>query len=250
MRAKIFALVATLPALAQGQLIGNFPTNPAAMASSFAQQIAVCEAKLPQLNGETAKFLRRLDETSPGTLRSDALDDLAKSLMEKARQVAVEGVTEEKCRTTVLSMAKRILEEMPCLVREESKRSHFTKEFDELYRRNLEANVNGVPCIGVAARKPATTSACARESEQVVLGDIEAGSPAERAGLKSGDILLSVAGMAQNYWRDLEVQTLRSTIGDRLPLQIIRNGQIITANVEIGRMVVLPGEPFVCKNVK
>jgi regulator of sigma E protease len=63
-----------------------------------------------------------------------------------------------------------------------------------------------------------------REPDQSsVIGDVIAGGAAERAGLRSGDRVLSAAGAPVEDWKSL-VQAVRSHPGQDLPLSVARAG--------------------------
>ncbi len=67
----------------------------------------------------------------------------------------------------------------------------------------------------------------------VVVQSIEPGSPAERAGLKMGDVILSVNGQAINSGSDLVEIVSQSKIGSYVKLEILRDGKPLTAPVEV-----------------
>ena len=57
-----------------------------------------------------------------------------------------------------------------------------------------------------------------------VVGSVEAGSPAERAGIEPGDRILSVAGQPVGWWGEVE-ESVRSRPGDELALEVERSGE-------------------------
>ncbi len=65
----------------------------------------------------------------------------------------------------------------------------------------------------------------------VVLGDVYPNSPAEQAGLQVGDIILSVDGKTMENGRQFDVNLYRRTIGERVRLEVQRDGAPI--NVEV-----------------
>jgi regulator of sigma E protease len=63
-----------------------------------------------------------------------------------------------------------------------------------------------------------------------VLGEIEATGPAKRAGLQSGDRVVSVDGKPIETWGDF-VRTIRDSAGRQLSIRVDRSGQSYTADV-------------------
>jgi regulator of sigma E protease len=62
------------------------------------------------------------------------------------------------------------------------------------------------------------------------ISSASAGSPAEKAGLKAGDVVLNVAGQAVYTPEDL-VEAIRSRPGQSFPMTIERDGKTLTVNV-------------------
>jgi S1-C subfamily serine protease len=56
---------------------------------------------------------------------------------------------------------------------------------------------------------------------------VEAGSPADRAGLKLGDVLLSAAGHDVMTSQDLQRLMLAEAIGQPLAVTVVRNGAMV-----------------------
>ena len=71
------------------------------------------------------------------------------------------------------------------------------------------------------------------EGEGVMVGKVEPGSPAEKAGVKVGDILTSVDGQAIKSSWDVMAKVRRIEDGQQVPLEIWRNGraQNLTATI-------------------
>jgi serine protease Do len=68
----------------------------------------------------------------------------------------------------------------------------------------------------------------------IVINVVEAGSPAERAGLKYGDVILSVDGKPIKNADELVAIVSDSEIGKRLHLEYLRDGKRLTTEVEVG----------------
>jgi len=68
----------------------------------------------------------------------------------------------------------------------------------------------------------------------VVINVVEPGSPAERAGLKRGDDILSVEGKPIHNADELVAIVSETEIGRKLRMQYLRDGKPLTADVEVG----------------
>jgi serine protease Do len=68
----------------------------------------------------------------------------------------------------------------------------------------------------------------------IVINVVEAGSPAERAGLKYGDVILSVEGKPIKNADELVAIVSDSEIGKKLRLEYLRDGKRLTTEVEVG----------------
>jgi serine protease Do len=67
----------------------------------------------------------------------------------------------------------------------------------------------------------------------VILGDVFPNGPAHEAGLKTGDIVLSLDGKQMENARQFEVNLYGKTIGDKVAIEVNRNGQILTKQVNV-----------------
>jgi regulator of sigma E protease len=63
-----------------------------------------------------------------------------------------------------------------------------------------------------------------------VIDRVEGGSPADRAGLRSGDSLVAVGGQPVDGWASA-VERIRRSPGIALPIEVMRNGQRVTVTV-------------------
>jgi serine protease Do len=68
----------------------------------------------------------------------------------------------------------------------------------------------------------------------VVVNSVESGSPAERAGLKMGDVILSVDGKPIKSGDQLVGIVSDAEVGRKLKLEILRDKRVMTAEVEVG----------------
>jgi serine protease Do len=67
----------------------------------------------------------------------------------------------------------------------------------------------------------------------VVLGDVYPGSPAEKAGLKIGDMILSLDGKPMENGRQFDVDVYRKPIGQPVSLEVGRGPQRINLRVPV-----------------
>ena len=67
----------------------------------------------------------------------------------------------------------------------------------------------------------------------VVLADVLPGSPAERAGLRPGDLVLSLDGKPMENGRQLQINLYRRFVGDIVALEVLRGGQVLKVPVTI-----------------
>jgi S1-C subfamily serine protease len=66
----------------------------------------------------------------------------------------------------------------------------------------------------------------------VLLADVVAGSPADRAGLRAGDVLLTVAGRPVASATELQGTMFADAIGRPLALTVLRNGALVDVIAE------------------
>jgi serine protease Do len=70
--------------------------------------------------------------------------------------------------------------------------------------------------------------------EGVAVSALSPGGPAERAGLKAGDVIRSIDGRPVKSVRQLQKTILLARVGDRISLEVEREGEKITIPVTIG----------------
>jgi serine protease Do len=74
------------------------------------------------------------------------------------------------------------------------------------------------------------------EVRGVLVADVIAGTPAEAAGIKSGDVILEAAGERMEDYRDLTTLIAGIDAGTRIKLEVFRGGQTRMIPVTIGEM--------------
>ncbi len=100
-------------------------------------------------------------------------------------------------------------------------------EFGEVNRGYLGAEMQNLD--------PALADAFGLSSMQgAVLVNIVPGSPAEKAGLRPGDVVTAVNGRAVRDAPDLRNQVGLRRIGDKLTLDVLRDGKRITVSALVG----------------
>ena len=67
----------------------------------------------------------------------------------------------------------------------------------------------------------------------VVLGDVEPDSPADKAGLKPGDVVLSLDGRVMENARQLAVHLYRKPVGDTVSIEVQRGAEKLTFKVKV-----------------
>jgi serine protease Do len=70
----------------------------------------------------------------------------------------------------------------------------------------------------------------------VLVTKVMSGSPAEKGGLKSGDIIVKYNGEDVKNLADLQLKVINTPPGRRVPVTIIRDGKTMVLNVKIGQM--------------
>ena len=66
--------------------------------------------------------------------------------------------------------------------------------------------------------------------EPLVVDEVENGSPAAAAGLQAGDTIRTVASHKVTRPLDLERALLDCPAGEAVPVEVVRNGQTLTAD--------------------
>jgi len=90
--------------------------------------------------------------------------------------------------------------------------------------------------IGVFAQTITPTLAAALKLPQdwgVILGDVFPGMPASAAGLRIGDVVVTLDGKRMENGRQFEVNLYRRAVGDTVMLEVLRNNQILKFPVAV-----------------
>jgi serine protease Do len=75
-----------------------------------------------------------------------------------------------------------------------------------------------------------------RPGEGVLVSWVAPGSPAERAGIKEGDIIKKVDGRSVTSARRLQNEILRREVGETVKITLLRDGRRLTFYVALGEM--------------
>ncbi|MEA2753896.1 MAG: serine protease Do [Aliidongia sp.] len=70
-------------------------------------------------------------------------------------------------------------------------------------------------------------------TDGAVISTIQPGSPADRAGLHTGDLVLQVDGIEVNSWQHLLNRIALAKVGQELSLTVERQGRIMTVTVKV-----------------
>jgi serine protease Do len=90
----------------------------------------------------------------------------------------------------------------------------------------------GVSLQSLSAGDVAETLGIDRNRGELITS-VTPGGPAARAGVEQGDVVLSVAGQPVTPDQTLAYLVSRQPIGTRIPVELLRNGQRRTVNVQI-----------------
>lgn len=66
------------------------------------------------------------------------------------------------------------------------------------------------------------------------VGSVVSGGPAEKAGIQKGDVIVSIDGEAVTTSSELIIDVRSKEIGDKVKLEVVRNGQTMTIEAELG----------------
>ncbi len=72
--------------------------------------------------------------------------------------------------------------------------------------------------------------------EGIIIAQVLKGSPADKAGLKVGDIIIEVNGKKIDRVRDLQLTIMRTKPGTKVELTVVRDGKKKRIRVEIGEL--------------
>jgi serine protease Do/serine protease DegQ len=88
-----------------------------------------------------------------------------------------------------------------------------------------------------------------KDTRGVLITDIDAGSPAEKAGLKRTDVILGVDGHTVSSLEDLRLRISQMIPGSTTKIKIVRDGKEKLVDVTLGKLTENPNELFAGVNV-
>lgn len=86
-----------------------------------------------------------------------------------------------------------------------------------------------------------------KDTHGALVGDVTPDSPAEKAGLKSGDLILDFNGKKVTDSRHLKLEVARTQPGETVPVKVLRDGDTKTLDVKVKE---LPGTENLARNDK
>lgn len=75
-----------------------------------------------------------------------------------------------------------------------------------------------------------------KDASGALVAEIVPGGPAEAAGIKRGDVIISFDGKAINKMSDLPVVTSETTVGKTVTIKVIRDKKVLALNIRVAEM--------------
>jgi S1-C subfamily serine protease len=91
----------------------------------------------------------------------------------------------------------------------------------------------GIKSQAVKLSQPQKETLAHPQESALLLIDIEANSPSAKANLMVGDILVSLSGVPVYDHDSLQEQLLKSNIGQSIPAEVLRGGQLVKINLTL-----------------
>jgi serine protease Do len=85
-----------------------------------------------------------------------------------------------------------------------------------------------------------------KNDQGALVGDVVPNGPADKAGLKDGDVIISFNGAAVNDSRHLKLDVAGIAPGEKVPVEIVRDGSHKTVDVKVKE---LPDDEQMAKNL-
>ncbi len=104
----------------------------------------------------------------------------------------------------------------------------------------LEANgevTRGYLGVNIQSIDPDLSKALKLEQNKgALVAEVVPGGPAEKAGIKTGDVIVSFDGKSVHDSHDLPAMVAAATIGSRIPITLVRNGKEIKIDAVVAKL--------------
>ena len=91
--------------------------------------------------------------------------------------------------------------------------------------------------VSVQAVTPELAKALSLEAtDGALVAQVAPGSPAERAGIQRGDVILDVDGKAVGKMRDLSRAIAATPVGKTIPVRLLRDGKEMTVEISVDKL--------------
>ena len=101
------------------------------------------------------------------------------------------------------------------------------------------------PWVGIALQnltEELAQSFNLKEKEGALIGQVYEGSPAEKAGLKVGDVVIDIDGVPVKGSQDVVREVLRKRVGQKIQITVVREGKKVESSVVTAEMPTEPSE--------
>ncbi len=75
-----------------------------------------------------------------------------------------------------------------------------------------------------------------KDDQGALVADVPADSPAAKAGIKRGDVIVEFNGKPIKDWSDLPTMVANTKVGESVPVKVLREGREQLVNVKIGEL--------------
>ena len=221
-------LLLAFPGTGFGQSAAPAPKAPASTAPSAPSAPQACD--LDNVAAEAA-------DLAVADAIADATDQLAASsdlLADEEDQMESQEIGNLDALTANLAslQSNELANEASALAQEKKSVIEISPDSQELWTSDDNSGWLGIEISEVNADKAKELKLA--ETRGVVVGNIEADSPAAKAGLKENDVILSYEG--QNVEGTIQFRRLvrETPPGRSIPLSVSRDGSVQTITIEVG----------------
>ena len=97
------------------------------------------------------------------------------------------------------------------------------------------------------SKEIADSLGCMESAKGALVSSATEGGPAEKAGVKTGDVILKFNNIAIENMKELPKVVAGTPVGKSVPLMILRNGEELTLNVTLGELELAEKENLIGK---